>query len=184
MALRTIGSSLALCCTLALAVPAHGSQLIPRTLAELASGSDLIFVGRCEAVYSHWNADHTLILTASRFRVARAIKGQLGATVTVEELGGTVGDTTLHVSDIPRYTVGEELLLCVHRTPLGRWETFGAGQGRFQLARDARGRVWARSDYYRWQLAGMATGGRTDLGAPLAALAGRLQAVPAQEARP
>src|SRR5215212_6695442 len=153
MALRAICSSTALCLTLMLATPVHASQLIRRSLQELASGSDLIFVGRCESVASHWNADHSLILTASRFRVARTIKGQPGETITLEELGGTVGDTTLHVSDIPRYTVGEELLLCVHRTPLGRWETFGAGQGRFSITRDAQGRVWARSDFYRSQLA-------------------------------
>jgi hypothetical protein len=177
MALRTIGSSLALGLALALAAPARASQLIPRTLTELAAGSDLIFVGRCEAVSSHWNADHTLILTASRFRVSRIIKGQPGDSITLEELGGTVGDTTLHVSDVPRYAVGEELLLCVHRTPLGRWETFGAGQGRFEIVHDARSRIWARNDYYRSQLAGMAPGERAARGAPLATLAGRLSAV-------
>jgi len=184
MALRAICSSTALCLTLALAAPALASQLIRRSLAELSAGSDCILVGRCEAVSAHWNADHTLILTANRFRVLRAIKGAPGDTLTLEELGGRVGDTTLSVSDIPRYTVGEEVLLCAHRTSLGRWETYGAGQGKFPIVRDGEGRVWARSEFYRPQLAQMAPGRRMDRGVPLSSLAGRLLASLSQEARP
>jgi hypothetical protein len=182
---RTICSTFFLLLLLALIPPADASQLIPRTLAELSTGSEVIFVGRCEAVSSHWNDDRTLILTTNRFRVLRAIKGSPGSTFTVTELGGQVGDTTLQVSDIPRFTVGEEVLLCVRRTPLGRWETFGATQGKFEVVRDERGRVWARSGFYRSQLAAMAPESRPELGAPLAVLAGRLSAgSPTRAVRP
>src|SRR5687768_279649 len=101
---RTICSTFFLLLLLALIPPVDASQLIPRTLAELSTGSEVIFVGRCEAVTSRWNDDRTLILTTNRFRVLRAIKGSPGSTFTVTELGGQVGDTTLQVSDIPRFT--------------------------------------------------------------------------------
>src|ERR671931_499282 len=64
MTVRTICRSAVLCLLLAGGTPVVASQLIPRTLPELASGADLVFVGRCEAVSPHWNDDHTLILTA------------------------------------------------------------------------------------------------------------------------
>ncbi len=176
MAWRILGSLSLLALAWLLPAPARASQLIPRTMAELSSQSDVIFVGRCDSVAPHWNADHSLILTASRFRVSRVLKGAPVVTFTVEELGGTVGDTDLHVADVPRFTAGEEVLLCVHRTPLGRWETFGAGQGRFEINRDSRGRVWARNDFYRSELAAMSPGGVREQGAPLATLAGHLLA--------
>jgi hypothetical protein len=185
MGVRTFCSTLTLLLVPVLAPLSHASQLIPRTLTELSRGSEVIFVGRCEAVSSDWNDDRSLILTTNRFRVLRAIKGSPGSTFTVTELGGRVGDTTLQVSDIPRFSVGEEVLLCVRRTPLGRWETFGAVQGKFEVVRDARGRVWARSGFYRSQLAAMSPEATPEMGAPLAVLAGRLSpAVPVREARP
>jgi hypothetical protein len=159
-----------------LAGPARGSQLIPRTLPELAAGSDLIFVGRCEAVTPHWNADHTLILTANRFRVTRALKGDPGAAITLEELGGTVGDRRLDVPDIPQFAVGEEVLLCVHRTELGRWETFGAAQGKFSVTRDRQGRLWVRSERYQRELAALTPEHPLPGRAPLAVFAGAMQA--------
>jgi hypothetical protein len=169
---------------IALAVPATASRLIPRTLPELMTGADRVFVGRCESAFPHWNADHTLILTTYRFRVSRVLKGKLGETAIVEELGGAVGGVGLEVTGVPRYTVGEEALLFVRRTPLGRWETFGALQGKFRVVRDAQGRPRVQSDFYRAELAGMAAPDRSGDGAPLDTFASRLQTMaPAERLR-
>lgn len=156
------------------AAPTGASQIIPRTLPELAAGAELIFVGRCEAVTPRWNDDRSLILTSSRFRVLRALKGNPGTTITLDELGGTVGGIGMEVSGVPRFRVGEEVLLFVHRTELGRWQTYGAVQGKFSLERDAQGRPWVRSNFYATELAAMRPPDRVGVGAPLDALAVRL----------
>ena len=158
------------------ALPAAGSQLIPQGLPDLAAGADLIFVGRCEAVAAHWNADHTLIYTANRFRIGRALKGAPGETITLEELGGTVGDQRLDVEQTPRFSVGEEVLLCARRTELGRWQTLGATQGKFAVTRDRQGQLWVHSDFYQRDLAAMAPNRKGPGGAPLAVFAGQVQA--------
>ena len=106
----------------------------------------------------------------------RALKGAPGDTITLEELGGTVGDRRLEVPDVPRFTVGEAVLLCVHRTELGRWETYGATQGKFAVTRDRQGQVWVRSDSYARDLAALAPNRRGAAGAPLAVFAGYMQA--------
>jgi hypothetical protein len=165
-------------CTLLLAAaPARSTQLIPRTLSELAAGAPLIFVGRCESVSCHWNDDRSLILTAYRFRVLRALKGDPGTTITLDEIGGRLGDLGLSVPSIPSYAVGEEVLLFVHRTELGRWETFGAVQGKFSLTRDRDGRPWVENNLYRAELATMAPAGSSETGAPLDRFVARLQTV-------
>jgi hypothetical protein len=173
MAFRMTGSFF-LMALLTFAGRAAASRLIPRTLPELAAGAEILFIGRCESVSCHWNDDHSLILTANRFRVSRALKGNPGSTFTVEELGGQVGSTILQVSDAPRFTPGEEVLLCVRRTATGRWATFGAGQGKLRIVRDAGGRPWVQSDYYRAELAAMAPVAGTARGVPLPVLAGHL----------
>lgn len=175
---RRLSLCVALGALLLTAAPSPASTLIRRTLPELAAGADLIFVGRCEAVTPHWNRDRTLILTAYRFRVLRALKGSPGATITLDELGGVVNGVGMNVSGVPRYSVGEEVLLFVHRTELGRWETHGATQGKFPLERDAQGRPWVRSDHYALELATMRPPDRPGAGAPLDALAGRLRNLP------
>jgi hypothetical protein len=163
---------------MALVAPALASRIIPRTLPELKAGADRVFVGRCESAFPHWNEDRTLIFTRYRFRVSRVLKGKLEQTAIVEELGGAVGGVGLDVAGVPRYTVGEEALLFVRRTPLGRWETFGAVQGKFRIVRDAQGRPRVQSDFYRADLAAMAGPERAGDGAPLDTFASRLQATP------
>jgi hypothetical protein len=180
---RLAGYGAILIAALGLAGPARASQLIPRSLAELATGSDLIFVARCEAVTPHWNAAHTLIFTANQFRVTRALKGAPGDTITLDEAGGTVGDQRLEVPAVPRFTVGETVLLCVHRTELGRWETYGAAQGKFAVTADRVGQLWVNSGRYQRELTALAPD-RRGPGVPLAVLAGHMQAALKTKAAP
>jgi len=158
-----------------LASPAPASGPLARGLPELARGAPLIFLGRCEAISSHWNPDHTLILTACRFRIQRPLKAALGTTLTLQELGGTVGDTHLDVSGAPQYAAGEEVLLFARRTEWGVGATAGASRGRFEIVRDAPDRPWVQSDHYRQELAAMAPDKKPGH-APLAVFAGWLQA--------
>jgi hypothetical protein len=175
----------ALCGAVLLGPSAQATQIIRRTLPELAAGAELIFIGRCEAVSSHWNANHSLILTANRFRVLRVLKGSPGAMITLDELGGTVGNVATDAPGVPRYRAGEEVLLFVHRTELGRWETHGAVQGRFQVRRDQEGRPWVENDLYQGELAALRAtraatarvGSTEEAGAPLDLFASRLRAL-------
>lgn len=183
LALRSLGALFGALLVLG-TLSVDASQLIRRTLPELSAGSDLIFVGRCEAVTPHWNGDRSLILTGYRFRILRVLKGSPGATITLDELGGVVNGVGMNVSGVPRYRVGEEVMLFVHRTELGRWETFGAGQGKWRVERDAQGRPWVRSDYYPADLAALRPADRAGEGAPLDAVATRLRNMPLEPSRP
>jgi hypothetical protein len=175
MTIRLVARFLCFFLLLVFALPSRAFSPIRRSLPALASGAELIFIGRCEAVSCHWNRDRSLILTAYRFHVTRALKGAPGATVTLEELGGVVGNRGMSVPDVPRHKVGEEVLLCARRSLLGRWQTFGGGQGKFRILRDAQGRPWVQSSFYQQELAAMTPGDGAGR-APLATFVGRLLA--------
>jgi hypothetical protein len=159
-----------------LVAPAQASQLIPRTLDELSNTAERIVMARCESASAHWNAAHTQILTAYQFHVTRTLKGGASPILTLEELGGVVDGRAMKVGDVPRYTVGEAVLLFAARTEIGRWRTLGAGQGKFSLVSDPQGRAWVRSDFYRHELAQMSAGAPPGRGAPLAVFAGHVLA--------
>lgn len=161
---------------LTLAAPAQASQLVPRSLEELSTSAERIVMARCVSASAHWNADHTLILTAYRFRVTRSLKGEASPAITLEELGGLVDGRGMMAADVPHYTAGEEVLLFAARTELGRWRTLGAGQGKFSLARDPQGRTWVRSDFYPRKLAEMNPDRNPARGAPLEVFAGHVLA--------
>jgi hypothetical protein len=161
---------------LSLAAPSQASQLILRSLDDLSTSAERIVMARCESASAHWNADHTQILTAYRFRVTRTLKGDTSPTLTLEELGGFVEGKGMNVGDVPHYTVGEAVLLFAARTEIGRWRTLGAGQGKVSLVSDPQGRAWVRSDFYRRELMQMSAGASPERGAPLEVFAGHVLA--------
>src|SRR3954454_5697502 len=87
--------------TASLAVAADRHQ----TYSELAGSSDQVLLGTVGAKSSHWGSDGRIYTGVSLYPDI-TIKGSDGA-VTVQVLGGTVGDTTMSVSDGPELREGE-----------------------------------------------------------------------------
>jgi hypothetical protein len=90
------------------------SSNLPSNLSVLTERSAIIFTGKTEKVESFWNKEKTQIYSLVTFRVYEYLKGERKEKhITLKQLGGTVGDITMKVSDAPMYTVGEEVLLFV-----------------------------------------------------------------------
>jgi Mrp family chromosome partitioning ATPase len=86
----------------------------PVDLATRARGADLVVVARVVDVASTFGASSfgdRIILSAVTVDVAETLKGvpQQAVTLTVE--GGTVGDLTLRVSDMPALQTGDRAVL-------------------------------------------------------------------------
>ena len=78
---------------------------------ELASQAELIVAGRVETLTSSY-AEDGLIYTQAWLTVDRLMLGSLGSDhVLVTVPGGVVGDVGLWVSDAPRFSMGDEVLL-------------------------------------------------------------------------
>ena len=120
------------------------ATLVPRmTLEQAVDDSALIVQGTVVRTWSAWGDGRQFIWTHYELRVSDALKGLASRNIVISEPGGTVGDTGMQIAGAPRYSVGEEVVLFVTRTPIGYLRTAGWGQGKYVVvdARDSDRRV-------------------------------------------
>lgn len=77
-----------------------------------------------------------LIVTRVTLNIEQSIKGAAPRTLVVEVLGGTIGDTTLRVSHVPEFRVGERDVLFLNNAARAASPLVGSDQGRFRVLAD------------------------------------------------
>jgi hypothetical protein len=125
------------------ALPLQASQVRPVNLEELTARADRIFAGSCVEIEK---VAHPQLGSVTRvtFEVERAIKGDLGATLTIEVVGPEVGRAAQHPGvtalDLPRFVPGERVVLFLYPdSALGLTSPVALGQGKFAVLRDKEG---------------------------------------------
>jgi hypothetical protein len=112
--------------------------LLALDVEDLAVMSPVVLVGEVNTVESGWNSDRTKIHTRVQITPVEVMKGpsDLG-TVTVKFLGGKVGDTVAHLPGVPRFEVGEKVLVFLEpREDKEGYLPVGFYQGKFKVFRD------------------------------------------------
>ncbi len=80
-------------------------------LEELTTESAKIVLGHVTAIDYQWqDQSRKTIETKLTISVEQYIKGSGGSTITVTQLGGTMGDLTMEISGTPQFDVGDEVL--------------------------------------------------------------------------
>lgn len=117
---------------------AEATIIIPKTLRELAAESERVVVAEVVSQRADWlNGDQTtLIYTHTTLKVSESLKGGAIESLTVSEVGGTVGEVTCACAGMPTFRPGERVLLFLYRDVLGFWRTSGLIQGKFPIVRD------------------------------------------------
>ncbi len=143
MALRTVARVLlpGVLPLLASEIPAQESPFAPlglERMAELATG---VVAGAVENIESAWNRDRTRIDTRITLRVERVLAGRAGPRVVFRIPGGTVGDTTILVTDVPGFRVGEDVLVFLRGTRGRLPSVLGGLEGKVRLSRSADGNL-------------------------------------------
>jgi fibronectin type 3 domain-containing protein len=100
---------------------------------ELTRASDKVLLGTVGVKSSRW-ADDSRIVTDVLIYPDVTIKGGDEGPVTVEILGGTVGDTVMTVSDGPEFPDGERVLVFLKREG-GRYVVSGRAAGTVRASR-------------------------------------------------
>lgn len=113
------------------------ATMVPRlSLEELTDGSQLIIHGHVRRSWTAWDRTHQFIWTHYEVQVLESLKGIPQSRVVVSEPGGAVGGMVMRIGGTLPFTIGEEAILFLYRTPVGYWRTYGLGQGKYTVTRD------------------------------------------------
>ena len=140
--MKKLSPSLLAAFTFALVSMALATTVIPPTFDDLVAHAEMIFQGTVTDVRSEWTGEggQRHIASYVTFKVDDAIKGNPGAKVTLNLMGGTVGAETMEVSDAPKFKVGDRDILFVENNGTQFIPLVGIMHGRFHVQKDENGR--------------------------------------------
>ena len=133
---------LLLACACLSVASALATTVIPPSFDELVSRAEMIFQGTVTEVHSQWVGEggDRHINSYVTFKVEDVIKGKPGAQITLQMLGGTVGNERMEVPDAPKFKVGDHDILFVENNGTQFIPLVGIMHGRFRVKKDENGR--------------------------------------------
>ena len=123
---------------LLLPTPCSATSVAKVEMRQLVEQSSSIVHGTVASTRSHWNDDHTLIVTDVHVRVTAALKGQPGNEIVVTQPGGVVGKLQVEIPGASPFRTGEETILFVAPGSGGRLYVTGLSQGRLEIVMDTQ----------------------------------------------
>lgn len=121
------------CCSL----QAGATTVLPVSLQQLSSRAELIFYGTAISNEVRLDEISGRVATFTTFAVIDVIKGTVGDTHTIKQIGGQLPDSRVRqiIHGIPRFGVGEEYVVFLPAaSSLGFSSPIGLSQGRFSVA--------------------------------------------------
>ena len=98
----------------------------------MVRSSESIVHARVVRHWSAWDPSHRFIWTHYEMEVQDRLKGGV-ATRTISEPGGSTDGMVMKVEGVPEHRDGEEMVVFLHRTPIGYWRCYGLAQGKFTV---------------------------------------------------
>jgi hypothetical protein len=138
---RVAQAALFLAAFMLLQAPRASSQPMPMQFPEMVSAANLIVRGQVIEKRADWisSSDGTGIVTSIVLRVERSLKGDAGAQISLEFLGGTIGDVRLTLSHVPTFEVGDRAVFFLDTTELFVSPIVGSELGLFPIIAGADG---------------------------------------------
>jgi hypothetical protein len=119
----------------------HATSVIPPSFAELVQEADAIYRGRVTAVQprrvERADGQGSVIKTFVTISVERALKGPPQQEVTLEFLGGTLGEESMIVSGMPKFSVGAREFVFVQKNGVQFCPLVALMHGRYRVVRDS-----------------------------------------------
>ena len=121
---------------LSLCIPAAAMVVVPRDFADLVARAEQIVVGTVTDVTPQPDASGTPFTFVTLSDLS-ALKGDVGATLTLRFYGGAANGVVTWISDMPTFTVGERVVLFVAGNGQDICPLVGVWQGRFGVRFDS-----------------------------------------------
>jgi len=131
-------SCLVVAALLVVARPAAPTTVLAPTFDDLVTRAESVFVAHVVDMRSIWvnSRSGRSIVTDVTFGIERTLKGPTYTERSLEFLGGTVGDDTLHVSGMPQFHINDRDVLFVADSGGPASPLVGFWYGRFRVQRD------------------------------------------------
>jgi hypothetical protein len=115
------------------------AAVVPRVTAEeLAAQSERIVRGRVTRSWPSWDPVHKYIWTHHEITASETLRGPHAATIIVSEPGGTLDGVSMQTSGTLPFSLGEDAVLFLYKTPIGYWRVAAGPQGKFTIEKDGR----------------------------------------------
>lgn len=125
---------------LALVAPLlHATSVVPPDFPQLVDEADAIYRGRVTAVEARRvarPAGGSVIKTFVTVAVSRTLKGEEQKEVTLEFLGGQIGDEAMEVSGVPKFVVGQDGFVFVQQNGRQFCPLVRLGHGSYRIAHE------------------------------------------------
>lgn len=120
------------------AVVGRATTIVAPTFPELVAKSDSVVLGEVTAITSELvtRGAERAIFTRVTLAVRDTVIGSAPSALTLEFLGGTVGELTMDVDGIPLFAVGRTEILFVQNNGRQICPLVGMAHGRYKIERD------------------------------------------------
>lgn len=128
---------------LALTLPARAVSVLPLTLDQMIDGAAVAFEGTCTGNRTEREPGTNLVVTYTTFAVKDVLKGAVGGTHVIKQIGGDLpqGGLSYRVDGVPKFVVGQDyVVLLAGVSAAGFSSPVGLAQGKFNVHQDASGR--------------------------------------------
>lgn len=117
----------------------RATTVVPPEFSQLVNGSDYIVHAVVKSVTAEKRArgNGVKIVTLVELDVIEVVAGTPPEKVTLELLGGKVGDEELRVVGMPQFAVGDEDILFVSKNGRAVAPLYAMGHGRYAVEREA-----------------------------------------------
>lgn len=119
---------------LVISLPAEAMSVLPLYLDEIVNDAAIAFQGKSLENHSERDPQTNSIVTYSTFEVQEVLKGEVGATHTIKQIGGKLHGEINQTTGVPTFTVGESYILFLYGVSASGFSSpVGLGQGKFNI---------------------------------------------------
>jgi hypothetical protein len=119
---------------ISVSIPSQASSVLPLGLDQIVTEAHIGFQGICTDNHSERDVQTGLIVTYTSFDVTDVLKGKVGTTHTIKQLGGRTETGGYSVHGVPSFAVGQEYTVFLYGvSSAGFSSPVGLSQGQFAV---------------------------------------------------
>lgn len=127
---------------------AHATILPYMSMNQMIREAGSIVRARVQDQRTLWGPKRQMVYTETTLQVQEALKGKVGDTITIRQVGGTLDGLTTRIPGSASYTQGEQVVLFLERRlDQGKYAVMGFRAGKYRVFQHG-GALWLHRDLH------------------------------------